>query len=120
LLYVTPEEEPTVSSQAEAALWIRSPIFASALRESFLEMWRDAIKADDRIRELKTGKPVEVTAIIKDTKEAERKLETTFEKAEKEVIAIVLSDAIAAILDRKLFDNLSRRNPKIKIMDPST
>jgi len=119
LLYVTPEEEPTVSSQAETALWIRSPIFASALRELFLEMWRDAIKADDRIRELKTGEPVEVTAIIKDAKEAERKL-TTFEKAEKEVTAIVSSDAIAAILDRKLFDNLSRRNPKIKIMDSST
>jgi len=118
LLYLTPEEEPTTSSQAETALWIRSPIFASALRESFLEMWREAIEADDRIRELKTGKPVEITAIIKDAKEAQRKLETTLEKAEKEVITIASSDAIAAILDGKLFGNLIRKRLKLKIMAP--
>jgi len=117
LLYVTPEESGT-SSQVETALWIRSRIFASALRESFLEMWRGAIKADDRIRELKTGKPVEVTAIIKEAKEAETKLETTLEKAEKEVIAIVSSDAIAAILEKKLFDSAVRKKLKLKIMAP--
>jgi CBS domain-containing protein len=117
LLYVTPEETGT-SSQAETALWIRSPIFASALRESFLEMWRGAIQADDRIRELRTGKPVEVTAIIKDAKEAETKLETTLEKAEKEVIAIVSSDAIAAILERKLFETAVEKKVKLKIMAP--
>ena len=117
LLYVTPED-PGTSSQAETALWIRSRIFASALRESFVEMWRGAIQADDRIGELKTGKPVEVTAIIKDAKEAETKLETTLERAEKEVIAIVSSGAISAILDGKLFDSLVRKKLSLKIMAP--
>ena len=118
LLYVTPEEEPGTSSQIETALWIRSRIFASALRESFLEMWRGTIKAEDRIRELKTGKPVEVTAIIKDAKEAETKLETTLEKAHKEIIAIVSSDAIAAILERKLFETAVKKKLRLKIMAP--
>jgi sugar-specific transcriptional regulator TrmB len=117
LLYVTPEE-PGASSQVETALWIRSRIFASALRESFLEMWRGAIKVDDRIRELKTGKPVEVTAVIRDAKEAEAKLETTLEKAEKEVIAIVSSDAIAAILERNFFESVVKRKLSLKIMAP--
>jgi sugar-specific transcriptional regulator TrmB/CBS domain-containing protein len=118
LLYVTPEEEPGTSSQVETALWIRSRIFASALRESFLEMWRGTIKAEDRIRELKTGKPVEVTAIIKDAREAETKLENTLEKAEKEIMAIVSSDAIAAILERKLFETAVKRKLRLKIMAP--
>ena len=117
LLYVTPEEEPK-SSQAETALWIRSPIFAAALRESFLEMWHGATQAEDRIRELKTGKPIEVTAIIKDAKEAETKLETTLEKAHKEITAIVSSDAIAAILETKLFETTVKKKLKLKIMAP--
>jgi CBS domain-containing protein len=117
LLYVTPEEEPK-SSQTETALWIRSPIFATALRESFLEMWHGATQAEDRIRELKTGKPVEVTAIIRDAKEAETKLETTLEKANKEITAIVSSDAIATILETKLFENAVKKKLKIKIMAP--
>jgi CBS domain-containing protein/flagellar hook-basal body complex protein FliE len=117
LLYVTPEESGA-SSQVETALWIRSRIFASALRESFLEMWRGTIKAEDRIRELKTGKPVEVTAIIKDAKEAETKLENTLEKAEKEIMAIVSSDAIAAILERKLFETAVKKKLRLKIMAP--
>lgn len=118
LLYVTPEEESTRSSQAETALWIRSPIFATALRESFLEMWRGATQAEDRIRELRTGKPVEVTAIIKDAKEAETKLETTLEKAHKEITAIVSSDSIAAILETKLFETPVKKKLKLKIMAP--
>jgi sugar-specific transcriptional regulator TrmB/CBS domain-containing protein len=118
LLYLTPEEEPTRSSQAETALWIRSPIFAAALRESFLEMWRGATQAEDRIRELKTGKPIEVTAIIKDAEEAETKLETTLKKANKEITAIVSSDAIAAILETKLFETAMKKKLKLKIMAP--
>jgi CBS domain-containing protein len=81
-------------------------------------MWRGTIKAEDRIRELKTGKPVEVTAIIKDAREAEAKLETTLEKAHKEIIAIVSSDAIAAILERKLFETAVKKKLRLKIMAP--
>jgi sugar-specific transcriptional regulator TrmB/predicted transcriptional regulator len=118
LLYVTPEEEPDAPDQPETALWIRSRIFASALQESFLEMWRDATKAEDRIRELKTGKPVEVTAIIKDPEEAQRELETVLEKAEKEVIAIVPSSAIATIMERRFFDGVLGKKLSLKIMAP--
>jgi CBS domain-containing protein len=81
-------------------------------------MWRGAIKAEDRIRELKTGKPLEVTAIIKDAREAETKLETTLEKADKEIIAIVSSNSIAAILEGKLFETAVKRKLKPRIMAP--
>lgn len=118
LLYVTPEEEPAAAGQPETALWIRSRMFASALQGSFLEMWRDATKAEDKIRELKTGKPVEVTAIIKDPKEAQKKLETILARTEKGVMTIIPSSAVAAILERRLFNDVLGKKLSLKIMAP--
>lgn len=117
ILYVTSRDELSLS-QEDTGLWIRSGVFTSTLRESFMEMWRNAIQADERIEELKTGKPVEETAIIKDAQESQIKLRKILDAAEKEIIAITSSDGINRFLENNLLKSLSEKGLNFRIMAP--
>jgi len=119
ILYVASggDELPMVT-QAVNGLCISSEIFVSTLRESFMEMWHNAITAEQRIKELETGKPVEQSTIIRDAKEAQTKLEKALEAAEKDVIAITSSDGINTISKDNLFAKHSKRAIRFRIMAP--
>jgi sugar-specific transcriptional regulator TrmB len=118
ILYVTSQEKLPPTDYAETGLWIRSKMFASALKESFMETWRNATRAEDRIEALKTGKPVEQTIVIRDAKEAQRKLQSTLDAAEKDVSAIVSSDAVNTIADDNLLQKYCEKGLNIRIMAP--
>jgi CBS domain-containing protein len=102
----------------ETGLWIRSKMFALALKESFMETWRNATRAEDRIEALKTGKPVEQTIVIRDAKEAQQKLQNTLDAAEKDMITIVSSDSVNTIADDNLLQKYREKGLDIRIMAP--
>jgi len=118
ILYSPPKDESAVFTQTASGLWISSKIFASTLRESFMEMWNNAITADQRIKELETGKPAEQTIVIRDAKEAQAKLEKMLETAKKDVIAITSSDGINTIAKSNLLPKYSKPPLRFRIMAP--
>lgn len=118
ILHVTHETNSSESKQAESGLWIRSEMFVSALKGSFWEMWRDAVPAEMKIVQLKTGKPVEETIVIRDSAEALRKLTTALESAKKDIIVIMSSEALNRLAADTVFANLAGAKARIRVMAP--
>ena len=118
ILYVSREDNPSAADQEQTGLWISSKMFTSALRESFMEMWRNATPAEDRIRELETGKPAEKTYIIRDPKEAEQKLVQTLQAAKQEVTAIMPATGINQLADNNPFGDYTKTGLRFRIMAP--
>lgn len=118
ILYVTSQEELPLLSQADTGLWISSKMFVSTLRESFMDMWRNAVRAEERIEQLKTGKPLAETAIIRDAKEAQTKLEKALETAQEDIIAIVSSDGIKRISENNFLQKYTKKGLRFRIMAP--
>ncbi len=118
ILYVTRGEGSSHLGQADTGLWIRSEMFASALKESFLEMWNNAVPVENRIEELETGKPVEETLIIRDPREAEARLQNTLNKARKDVVVIAASDALGKLSVDDFLSTSKGKTPNYRIMAP--
>jgi len=117
VLYVSSRDEQS-SGQEDTGLWISSKMFASTLKESFMEMWSNAIEADERIDELKTGNPVVETVIVKDAQEALGRFTRILDMTEKEVTAITSSEGINSILKNNFFQVLSEKGLKFRLMAP--
>ncbi len=117
ILYIT-SRNSLATSQEDYGLWISSGIFVSTLKESFMEIWRNSIGAYERIEELKTGKPLEETVIIRDSQDSQQKLVRILETAEKEITAITSSDGIDRMLESNLFQSYLEKGIKFRIMAP--
>jgi len=118
LLYVTTKHELPILTQAQTGLLISSAIFVSTLTESFMEMWRVEVPAEERITELKTGKPIEQTTVISDSREAQTKLEQALQAAEKDVVAITSSDGLNRLSENSVLRRCSEKGLKVRIMAP--
>jgi sugar-specific transcriptional regulator TrmB/predicted transcriptional regulator len=118
ILYVTRGDISSHVGQADTGLWIRSEMFASALKESFLEIWNNAATLENRIKELETGKPVEETLIIRDPGEAEEKLMKTIGKAKKDIVMIASSDTLGKLSGTDLFPKTQGKTVNYRIMTP--
>lgn len=117
ILYVTYGKKSPFFSQPDSGLCISSEIFVSALRQSFMEIWHSAVLAEDKIVELKTGKPVAETLVIKDAEEAQTKLASVLTSAERDAIAILSSDMLSHSL-KKEFSDYSQKGVRFRIMAP--
>ena len=118
ILYVSREDNPSAAEQEQTGLWISSKMFASALKGSFMEMWRNATPAEDRIRELETGRPTEKTYIIRDPTEAEQKLAQTLQAAKQHVTAIMPATGINQLAETNPFRDDVRSGLRFRIMAP--
>lgn len=118
ILYVMPRDDTSMPSKEDTGLWITSKMFISTLRSSFMEMWRNATDASERIEALESGKPVEETIIIKDETDAEDKIKDILHVANKEVDLVTSSVGIKRILSNSLFRSLAERSIKFRIMAP--
>jgi sugar-specific transcriptional regulator TrmB/CBS domain-containing protein len=118
ILYVSREDNPSAAEQEQTGLWISSKMFASALKESFMEMWRNATPAEDRLRELETGKPTEKTYIIRDPTEAEQKLAQTMQAAKQHITAIMPATGINQLAETNPFRDHVKSGLRFRIMAP--
>lgn len=118
ILYVTSRDEASLGLSKATGLKINSEIFVSTLREIFVEMWRGAIDAKQRIQELKTGIPIAYTAIIRDAQEGKIKLNEVLDATKKEIVIITSSMGIATIMEDNLFKGYLDKGLRFKIMAP--
>ncbi|MEM2911841.1 MAG: helix-turn-helix domain-containing protein [Candidatus Bathyarchaeia archaeon] len=118
ILYVTSKSESSTPLQEDTGLWITSKMFAAPLKASFMEIWRNAVNAEDRVNELETGKPPEETTIIKEPADAQAKIKSVLDAANNEIILISSSIGINKIADSAQFKKCSERGVKIRIMAP--
>ncbi|MEM3384167.1 MAG: helix-turn-helix domain-containing protein [Nitrososphaeria archaeon] len=118
ILYVPSQSELSKPSQEDTGLWITSKMFATPLKTSFLEIWRNAVNAEDRIKELETGVPREETTIIKEPEDAQAKIKSVLDTAKEEIVLILSSDGVSKILDYVQFKKCSEKGVKIRIMAP--
>jgi signal transduction histidine kinase len=106
-------------------LWIASTelsVIQSAKRH-FLSDWENAVVANDRINELEQGKPIEVTRIIKDNKEAVSVYKSLAGSVQHEALYLLPSARAltrtkhAGILD-SLIKAAEQRQAKIRMLCP--
>lgn len=118
LLHVSREEKLSSIGPSDTGLWIRSRMFTTALKEAFMEMWRNATPAENRIEQLKTGKPIEESYVIREPIEAQTKLEQILDSAGKNIMVIMPSNGLRLLLETKLFQEHSKKNLEFQIMAP--
>jgi CBS domain-containing protein/sugar-specific transcriptional regulator TrmB len=113
-LYLTSRDELSML-QEDTGLLITSKMFVSALRASFMEIWRNSLDAKERINELETGTPIEETTIIKEAKDAQAKIEKILDTA-KNATLIVSPISINRIVKSDPFQKYSQKGVKFSIM----
>ena len=118
IMYMISREELPAHIQEDTGLWVTSKMFISTLKASFTEIWSNAVNARDRINELETGTPIEETLIIKETADAQRKIEQILASAKNEVTLISSSAGINKIYDHDPYGKIAEKGVKIKIMAP--
>jgi sugar-specific transcriptional regulator TrmB/CBS domain-containing protein len=118
LLYVTTKDKQITSAKEDNGLWVASKMFVSTLKASFTEIWRNAVKVNDRIKELETGTPIEETTVIKEPADTQRKIKKVLDATKNEIILISSSIGINKLLDNDLFREYSNKKIKFRIMAP--
>lgn len=118
LLYVTTKDEQITSPKEDNGLWVASKMFVSTLKASFMEIWRNAINVNDRIKELETGTPIEETTVIKEPEDTQRKIKKVLGTTENEIMLISSSIGINKLWDNDLFREHTNRGIKFRIMAP--
>lgn len=118
VLYMIAEDEFSTALQEDTGLWVTSKMFVSTLKASFMEIWRNAVNVNDRIKELETGIPIEETRVLRDPTDAQKKIQEVLDATKNEVILISSSTGINKILDNDPFQNYVDKGIKIRIMAP--
>lgn len=118
LLYMTTKDEQITSTKEDNGLWVASKMFVSTLKASFMEIWRNAINVNDRIKELETGTPIEETTVIKEPVDTQRKIKKVLSTTKNEIMLISSSIGINKLWDNDLFREYTNRGIKIRIMAP--
>jgi two-component system, OmpR family, sensor histidine kinase VicK len=131
--YFSIVEEPEITRSAIKGveetegedLWIASTelsVIQSAKRR-FLSDWENAVAAIDRINELQQGKPIEITRIMKDNKEAVNVYRSLAQSTKEECLYLLPSArALIRVKSANILDALveaaKKRQAKIKILCP--
>ncbi|MCP8308285.1 MAG: hypothetical protein H3Z54_06285 [archaeon] len=110
-------ERQPMDYRKTTALWTRDKGYIRAIKESFESFWKDSIDAKARIAELKTGKPMEQTYVIRDAEEAFKKINETLFLAKREVLVITAPDFFLRV-KRYPFKYLSEKGVKIRAILP--
>ncbi|MCP8320242.1 MAG: hypothetical protein H3Z52_04770 [archaeon] len=119
VLFGTAIERQPMDYRKTTFLWTNDKEYIKAMRESFKSIWKDSIDAKARITELKTGKPLEQTFVIRDAEEALRKISETLFLAKREVLLATTSDFFLRV-ERYPFKYLSEKGVKIRVILPIT
>ena len=118
ILYASSGDETSVLNIEDEGLWINDKMFISVLRAFFNQMWQTGIEADRRIDELKTGKPIGETAVIKDPNEAWLKVEQTLKAAQKDVVLITSSQSLLSLVENDPFAKYHKEGLHFRLMAP--
>jgi two-component system sensor histidine kinase VicK len=131
--YFSIVEEPVITCSAikdveeteGEDLWIAStePSVIQSAKRRFLSDWENAVASIDRINELEHGKPIEITRIMKDNKEAVNVYMSLAQSTKEEALYLLPSaKALLRIKSANILDALveaaKKRRAKIKILCP--
>jgi signal transduction histidine kinase len=126
-------EEPTITHSAIKSveetegedLWIAStePSVIQSAKRRFLSDWENAVAAIDRINEIEQGKPIEITRIMKDNKEAVNVYRSLAQSTKEEALYLLPSARAlirvkSANILNALIEAARKRQAKIKILCP--
>jgi sugar-specific transcriptional regulator TrmB/CBS domain-containing protein len=115
LLYLTAGDKLS-TRQEDTGLLITSRMFVSALRAYFMEVWRNAVELEERVRELETGAPAEETIIIRDADDTEARMEQVLETTTSQVTLISSPVSINRLLKNDPFRKHRQRGVKFAVM----
>ncbi len=118
ILYAASGNEGSVLNIEDEGLWINDKMFISILKAFFVQMWQTSVNAYERIEELKTGVPLGETLVIRDPKEAWRKMEQVLDTAKEDVIIITSSQSLNSIMENDPFVKYRKKGLKYRIMAP--
>ncbi|MCP8309814.1 MAG: hypothetical protein H3Z54_14200, partial [archaeon] len=117
VLFGTAFENHPMDYRKTTALWTSDKEYIKAMRESFESFWKDSIDARSRIAELKTGKLLEQTYVIRNAEEALKKINEILFLAKREVLLITTSDFFLRV-ERYPFKYLNEKGVKIRVILP--
>jgi sugar-specific transcriptional regulator TrmB len=118
ILYASSSEDVSMLNLEDEGLWINDKMFISVVKAFFVQMWQNALDAESRIDELKTGIPAKETLIIRDPEKAWEKITKTLHAAREDVIAITSSQSINTLSENDLFQPHLQKDVQFRIMAP--
>lgn len=118
MLHSTTGDTASPSQEQEKGFWIKDEIFVSVLNASFEEKWRNAIDAADKMDAIESGRPVEVTQVLRDAEKAQERILEVLGKASDEVLVITSSQGLRGIMREGLLTQCHERKIKCKVMAP--
>jgi len=118
MLHSTIGDTTSASGDQDKGFLIKDEIFVAVLNASFEEKWRSAIDAADKINAMESGRPVQVSQVLRDADEAQERLLEALENANEEVLAITSSQGLKGIIQEGLLTRCHERKIKCKIMAP--
>lgn len=118
ILCVISPDRRSESSEADTGLWVNSGILVPTIRASFLDLWRDAVPAAERIRELETGTPRERTLVLKEPEDVAREVRRVVGATKEDLVVISSSASLRGLADRDPFRECVKRGASVRIMAP--
>jgi len=108
------EELGPVSEQV--CMYSGAAHYVSTMKSYFEQVWKNAVPAEERIRELETGKPAERTELIKGVDNVFDNVTDAMQKCKKELIVCVTEYGMSLALNkrRQLFKELTKKGVRIR------
>ncbi len=118
LLFISPKNERSANKQ-NVCIYTDCWSIVQAFTSVFEELWRTSTRIEEKMAEIKAGKPTPATLVITDEEVAKEKYGQIVNAAENEIV-IMTSARDLVLLSKKVIpiEDLSKRNISIRIMAP--
>ncbi|MHA1238775.1 MAG: TrmB family transcriptional regulator [Candidatus Odinarchaeia archaeon] len=116
IIYLNSKSSPGTS----IGLWTNNSALRMILSNFFERLWVNSVAIKERIEEIKTGKPIYETYIVKDPELAYNKYKEITNSAEKEIIRITTIMGVYRILKNFPLKKLTNKGVKIYCIAPIT
>jgi sugar-specific transcriptional regulator TrmB len=104
----------------EVVLWTNSKSLVQAFETVFEDLWRNSTDLQDRVSEIKIGKPPPKTCFLSNPEEAKKKYEETLHCAEIEIVFMTSSKSLNEYLYRERLEEWFKKGISVRIMTPVT
>lgn len=96
--------------------------YVSTMKSYFEHVWQEAVPAEERIRELETGKPVEKTELIKGVENVFDNVTDAMLRCSKNLVVCVTEYGVSLALQKRkhLFEELKKKGVRIRYITTIT
>jgi sugar-specific transcriptional regulator TrmB len=119
LLFTKLRTEKTIIEKDDVCLWTDCKALVQAFTAMFEELWRNSTDIRERLVEIKTGKSIPKTMVIRDAKIAEEKYNKALLHAREDITIMTSSKGLIRMWkDLPQYSEWRERDVVIKIMAP--